>query len=69
MNDKYDSINIINNNEEIENDRLIEQIVDILSFMPKDTRNEQLQIMLNMEAYKKAINRVDEILRRLNSND
>lgn len=69
MNDKYDSFNIINNNEEIEENRLINQIVYILSFMPKEIQCQQLKIMLNMEAYKKASDQVDEILRRLKSND
>lgn len=69
MNDKYDSINIANNENEIEESRLIDQIVKILSFIPDGMKEQQLRIMLNMEAYKKAINKVDEIVRRLNSND
>lgn len=69
MNDKYDSVNIINNEEEIEEERLIDQIVYILSFMPDEIKEQQLKIMLNMEAYKKAANKIDEIIRRLNSND
>lgn len=69
MNDKYDSVNIVNNEEEIEEQRLIDQIVHILSFMPDEIKEQQLKIMLNMEAYKKAANKIDEIIRRLNSND
>lgn len=69
MNDKYDSVNIINNEEEIEEGRLLDQIVNILSFMPDEIKEQQLKIMLNMEAYKKAANKIDEIIRRLNSND
>ena len=69
MNDKYDSINIANNENEIEESRLIDQIVKILSFIPDGMKEQQLRIMLDMEAYKKAINKVDEIVRRLNSND
>ena len=69
MNDKYDSINIINNEEEIDKQRLIDQIVNILSFVPDEIKEQQLKIMLNMEAYKDAADKVDEILRRLYSND
>ena len=69
MNDKYDSINIINNEEGIDKQRLIDQIVNILSFVPDEIKEQQLKIMLNMEAYKDAADKVDEILRRLYSND
>lgn len=69
MNDKCDSISIINNEEEIEEERLIMQIVNILSFLPDDTKEENLKIMLGMEAYKKAEPKVNEILRRLRLND
>lgn len=69
MNDKYDSVNIINNESEIEDERLIDQIVNILSFSPYEVQEKQLKIMLNMEAYKKASDKVEEILRRLNKHD
>ena len=67
MNDKYDSINIANDDNSIEVDTVVDQIVHLLNLIPKEEREAQIKIMLNMEHYKKAINRVDEILRRLDN--
>jgi len=69
MNDKYDSINIVNTDENIEEDNVVDQIVKILQFTPDQNREEQLKIMLNMEYYKKAAGKMNEIMRRLSDND
>lgn len=69
MNDKYDSINIVNTDENIEEDNVVDQIVKILQFTPDQNREEQLKIMLNMEYYKKAAGKANEIMRRLSDND
>lgn len=67
MNDKCDSINIANNDDLIEEDTIVDQIVKLLTLMPEDNREEQLKIMLSMEYYKKAADKIDEILRRVNN--
>ena len=67
MNDKCDSINIANNDDLIEEDTIVDQIVKLLTLMPEDNREEQLKIMLRMEYYKKAADKIDEILRRVNN--
>lgn len=69
MNDKYDSIGILNNEITIEEDKLVDQILNILSFVPDEMKMAQLNIILSSEHYKKAINRLDEIQRRMYKND
>lgn len=66
MNDKYDSISIVNSAEDIEDETLIQQVVQILS-IADDNKDELLKTILNMQCYKKIANKVDEILRRVNN--
>ena len=66
QNDNADSINIINGNEDIVDDsNLIETAIKFISFFPEGIREHQLDVLLKSEAYKKIINKKQDILRSI----
>lgn len=67
INDKYDSIGILNSGDDIEAERLVDQVVNMLRFCSEDTREEALLKILQFEQYKKVESMTDEILRRVDN--
>ena len=66
QNDNADAINIINGNEEdIEDSKLINDIVACLSLFPESLRESQLDKLLQSEAYSRIINKRESILRSM----
>ena len=67
INDKYDSIGILNSGDDIEAERLVDQVVNMLRFCSEDTREEALLKILQFEQYKKVESMTDVILRRVDN--
>lgn len=67
MNDKYDSISIVNTADDIEEETLIQQVVKILSMSDNEDKESFLKVILNMQCYRKIASRAEEIIRRLNN--
>ena len=66
QNDNADAINIVNGNEDdVEEDKLINDIVKCLSLFPESQRNAQLDLLLRCEAYSKIANKKETILRSM----
>lgn len=66
QNDNADSINILNGNEDnIEESKLIEDVIKFLSFFPEGLREFHLNRVLRCEAYSKIANKKEEILRSM----
>lgn len=66
QNDNADAINIINGNEDdLEESKLIGQIVECLSLFPEAIRESQLDKLLKCEAFAKVANKKDMILRSM----
>ena len=66
QNDNADAINIVNGNEDdIEDTKLISDVVACLSLFPESVRESQLDKLLQSEAYSKIISKRDAILRSM----
>lgn len=66
QNDNADSINIINGNEDdVDETKLIEDVISCLSLFPESIREQQLDILLQSEAYSKVKNKKERILRSM----
>lgn len=65
QNDNADAINIINGDEDIEDTKLIDDIITCLSLFPEAVRESQLDILLKCEAYQKIANKKNEIIRSM----
>ncbi len=66
QNDNADAINIVNGNEDdIEETKLMKDIVDCLSLFPETLREIQLDKLLQSEAYSKISNKKTAILRSM----
>lgn len=65
QNDNADSVNIINGNNDIEDSKLIDDLVYILSMFPEGLRESKLEEFLSCEAFHGVLNRKNEILERI----
>lgn len=66
QNDNADAINIINgNDEDVEEDKLISDIVKCLSLFQTSQREKQLDLLLKCEAYSKIADKKEKILRSM----
>lgn len=66
QNDNADAINIINGNEDdLEETKLMEDVVKCLQLFPNSVREYQLEKLLSCEAYSKIASKKDEILKNI----
>ena len=66
QNDNADAINIVNGEDsDVQEDDLIKEVVNLLTFFPPALREHQLDILLSYEAYQKIAKKKDKILRSM----
>lgn len=66
QNDNADAINIINGNEDdLEETKLMEDVIKCLQLFPNSVREYQLEKLLSCEAYSKIASKKDEILKNI----
>ena len=66
QNDNADAINIINGNEDdIEESKLIDNVIQCLMFFPEAIREKELDNLLRCEAYQKIAKKREDILRSM----
>ena len=61
QNDNADAINIVNGNDDIDESRLINNVIKCLSFFPDGQKEAQLDRILIYEAYQRIYNKKNEI--------
>jgi len=65
QNDNADSINIVNTGDDIEEDRLIDELVDFISLIPDDQKQAKLEQLLRIESYQKLLYRKLELIKKV----
>ena len=65
VNDNMDSLNIVNTGTDAEEERLIEEIIDIISMFDESKKHKMFDDIFLLESYQKLHNRKDEIRRRV----
>jgi hypothetical protein len=69
QNDVSDAINILNSGDDIEENKLIDEVVQVVSMIPDDNKEITLTNLLHMESYKKILSKKSELIRRVFNND
>ncbi len=69
INDSNDSLNIINTGSDAEEERLIDEIVEIISMVDVGNQEKMFDTIFLMESYQKLKGRKEEIRRRIFEND
>ena len=65
VNDNMDSLNIVNTGIDAEEERLIEEIIDIISMFDESKKHKMFDDIFLLESYQKLHSRKDEIRRRV----
>ncbi len=69
QNDVSDALNILNSGDDIEENKLIEEVLQVISLMPDDRKESTLTDLLHMESYRKIISKKQDMIRRIFNND
>ena len=69
INDSNDSLNIINSGSDADDERLIDEIVKIISLVDVENQEKMFDTIFLMESYQKMKGRKEEIRRRIFGND
>lgn len=65
VNDNMDSLNIVNTGEDAEEERLIDEVVQIISMFDDSKKQQKFEQIFMMESYQKLIKRKEEIRKRV----
>ena len=68
-NDSMDALQITNSGDDAEEERLVEEMAEIISFVPSDKREKMLDNLFFAESYQKLLPRKEHIKRRLLENE
>ena len=65
INDNNDSLNIINTGDDSEEERIVDEIRDIIAMVDVDKQDEMFDTLFMMESYQKVQTKKEEIRRRI----
>ncbi len=65
INDSNDSLNIVNSGVDAEEERLIDEIVEVISFLDQEKQEKMFDTLFMMESYQKIQKRKEEVHRRI----
>lgn len=65
LNDSADSVNILNNGDDVDEEHLIAELIDIISMVNPELKEEKLNMLLSIEAYQKLMDNKEFVIKKV----
>ena len=65
QNDIADSIKILNSGDDVEEDRLINELINVISMISPEEKEKKLKMLLSIEAYQKLAGKREEVIKEV----